>query len=79
VLKVNPGGPAAHAGLRGVRREGGYIVPGDVIESIGGKPVTSVARLEARLDDFRAGDRVRLGILRDGKRISVDTTLAAGR
>jgi len=38
-----------------------------------------LARLEARLDDFRAGDRVRLGILRDGKRVSVETTLVAGR
>jgi S1-C subfamily serine protease len=78
VLKVSPNGPAARAGLRGVQIERGYIVPGDVIQSVGGKPVTSVARLEARLDDFRAGERVRLGILRDGKRLDVETTLAAG-
>ena len=79
VLKATPGGPAARAGLRGVRIQRGYIVPGDVIVSIGGKRVSSVAHLEARLDDFRAGDRVRLGILRDGKKIDVETTLAAGR
>jgi S1-C subfamily serine protease len=78
VLKVNPNGPAQRAGLRGVRIERGYIIPGDVIQSVGGKPVTSVARLEARLDDFRAGDRVRLGILRDGKRMDVETVLSAG-
>jgi len=78
VLKVDPGGPAAHTGLHGVRIERGYIVPGDVIVSVGGKPVTSVARFEARLDDFRIGERVRLGIVRNGKRIEVETTLAAG-
>lgn len=78
VLKVNPTGPAAHAGLRAARIEHGYVTPGDVIVSVGGKAVTSVARLEARLDDFRAGDRVRLGILRNGKRVDVETTLAAG-
>jgi S1-C subfamily serine protease len=78
VLRVNPNGPAAHAGLRGARLERGHIVPGDVIQSVGGKPVPSVARLEARLDDFRAGERVRLGILRDGKRLDIETTLAAG-
>jgi S1-C subfamily serine protease len=78
VLKVNPGGPAARAGLRGARTERGYVVPGDVIVSVGGKAVTSAARLEARLDDFRAGDRIRLGVVRDGKRINVETTLTAG-
>ena len=78
VLKVDPGGPGARAGLRGVRIERGYIVPGDLIVSVGGKPVTSVARFEARLDDFRIGERVRLGIVRNGKRIEVETTLAAG-
>ena len=79
VLNVKRGGPAARAGLRGVQVDHGYIVPGDVIVSVGGKPVRSVARLEARLDDFRAGERVRLGIVRDGKHLDVETTLAAGR
>ena len=78
VLKVNPGGPAARAGLRGARIERGYIVPGDVIVAIEGKPVTSVARLEARLDDFSVGQRVRLGIVRDGRRMSIEATLGPG-
>jgi S1-C subfamily serine protease len=80
VLRVDPKGPAAAAGLRGARLErGGTVVPGDVIVSVNDKPVTSAARLEARLDDFNPGDRVRLGVLRGGKRISVDVTLATGR
>ncbi|HLX30837.1 MAG TPA: trypsin-like peptidase domain-containing protein [Casimicrobiaceae bacterium] len=79
VLRVDRGGPAARAGLRGARLErGGYIVPGDAIVSVEGKPVTSVSRLEARLDDFRIGDRVHLGILRSGKRLEVEATLASG-
>ena len=79
VLQVQPGGPAAAAGLRGARMgRGGTIYPGDVIVSVNDKPVKSTADLEARLDDFNPGDRVRLGVLRDGKRIRVEATLAAG-
>jgi len=79
VLKVAPGTPAAQAGLRPGRIERGAFIPGDVIVAVGERPVTSVARLEARLDDLNAGDRVRLQVLRDGKRIAVDVTLAPAR
>jgi S1-C subfamily serine protease len=80
VLKVVPNGPAAHAGLRPARLQAdGTVIPGDVIVAVGDQPVTSVARLEARLDDFRPGDRVRLDVLRGGRRTRVETTLAAGR
>jgi S1-C subfamily serine protease len=80
VLRVRPKGPAAAAGLRGARIEpGNVIVPGDAIVSVGDKPVDSVSRLQARLDDFNPGDRVRLGIVRGGKRMTVEAVLAAGR
>ena len=80
VLKVAPHGPGAAAGLRGARLErDGSFVPGDIIVAVGGQPVTSVSRLQARLDDYDPGARVRLGILRDGKHITVDATLAPGR
>ena len=79
VLKVTPGGPAAAAGVRPARIErGNAVTPGDVIVAIGDKPVTSVARLQARLDDFSPGDKLRLTVLRDGKRIGVDVTLGSG-
>jgi len=79
VLKVLPNGPAAAAGLRAAAlRRDGTVVPGDVIVAVGRQPVTTVARLEARLDDFNPGDRVPLEILRDGKRMTVEATLAAG-
>ena len=80
VLKVAPHGPGAAAGLRGARLErDGTFVPGDIIVAVGGQPVTSVSRLQARLDDFDPGARVSLGILRDGRHITVDATLAASR
>ena len=80
VLRVRPGGPAAKAGLRSARIErGNVIVPGDTILEVGGKAVDTVSKLQARLDDFNPGDRVRLGILRGGRRTTVEATLAAGR
>ena len=79
VLGLRPKGPAAAAGLRPARIDRGAVTPGDVIVTVGDKPVASVAKLEARLDDFSPGERVRLGVLRDGRRISVDVTLAAAR
>jgi S1-C subfamily serine protease len=39
--------------------------------------VTSVSRLEARLDDYQVGERVRLGVLRGGKHIDVEATLGS--
>jgi S1-C subfamily serine protease len=78
VLKVKPGGPAARAGLRGAQlKRRGYVVPGDVIVSVNGKAVTSVSRLEARLDDYRVGEKVSLGVLRDKNRIDVEATLGS--
>jgi len=80
VLKLTPDGPAAAAGLRPAKFErGNSIVPGDVIVAINDKPIASSLRLQSRLDDFKAGDKLRLAVLRDGKRINVDVTLAGGQ
>jgi S1-C subfamily serine protease len=40
--------------------------------------VASVGRLIGRLDDFKAGDTIRLGVLRDGARIELRATLQPG-
>jgi len=79
VLRVLPGSAAAAAGLQGasISREGG-IVAGDVILAVDGKPVDSVAKLTARLDDFQVGDTVRLTLLRGGARVEVPLSLQAG-
>ncbi|MFO1322887.1 MAG: trypsin-like peptidase domain-containing protein [Burkholderiales bacterium] len=80
VLKVAPRSPAADAGLRAARVDtDGSFVPGDIIVAVDDKPVPSVARLLARLDDYAPGDRVRLTVQRGERRVNVEATLAAER
>jgi len=76
---VAPGSAAEAAGLKGatISRDGA-IVPGDTIVAVEGKPVDSVGRLLARLDDYQVGDTVKLTVLRDGKKVDVRVTLKAG-
>ena len=79
VLGVEPGSAAARAGLAPLRlTPDGRPVAGDVIVAVDGKPVDSVARLLARLDDFDAGDTVPLTVLRGQQRLTVTVTLQAG-
>jgi S1-C subfamily serine protease len=79
VVRVRSGSPAAQAGLRGVRvGSRDSIIPGDVIVGIDGKEVDSVARLLARLDDYNAGDAVKLTVWREGEEVQVAVTLRAG-
>jgi S1-C subfamily serine protease len=53
------------------------VVPGDVILSVEGKQVTTSAQLAAILDDYRAGDEVRLELWRDGKHVEIKARLHA--
>ena len=79
ILRVRPGGPAEKAGLRGVRfGRRNAIFPGDVIIALNDKPIDSVGRLFARLDDCKPGDVVQLTVWRDGKKIRVPATLRSG-
>lgn len=76
VVRVPVGSPAAQAGLRGIRTgPSDSIVPGDVIVAIDGKEVESVARLLARLDDYRPGDSVKLTVWREGKTVELAAVL----
>ena len=78
VLRVEPGSPAARAGLRPARMAaGGQLVPGDVIVALGGARVEGASDLLAALDLMRAGDTVPLAVLRGGERVEIDVTLAA--
>ena len=78
ILNVPRGSPAAAAGLKGVvATRDGSIIPGDIITSIEGKPVDSVSKLAARLDDFRVGDKITLTVMRDGKSREVRVILQA--
>jgi S1-C subfamily serine protease len=79
VLQVQPNSSAAAAGLRGSRiGSDGSLVPGDVILAVNRQAVDSVPRLLARLDDYRIGDEVTLGLLREGRKIEVKAVLKAG-
>ncbi|MBN8453150.1 PDZ domain-containing protein [Accumulibacter sp.] len=79
ILRVVPGSAAAAAGLRGATLAAdGSIVAGDVVMAVDGKPVETVGRLLARLDDHRVGETVRLGVLRQGRSIEVAVVLEPG-
>jgi S1-C subfamily serine protease len=79
VLRVTPGSAAQAAGLKGAKiGADGRITPGDIITAVNGKPVDSVGKLIALLDDYRVGETVKLTVLRDGKNADVDVALQAG-
>ncbi len=79
ILHVKAGSPAAAAGLRAATVTRRTIVPGDIIVAIDGKPVESVGKFAARLDEYQAGDRIRLTLLRQGKSAEVSLTLQPGK
>ncbi len=56
VAQVFPASPASEAGIEF----------GDLLTTVGGKPVTSFPLLQTALDEFRAGDRVKVQVVRDG-------------
>lgn len=65
VPSVVPASPAAAAGVR----------PGDLITSLDGSPVTEGGELLQLLAKRQAGDKVKLGIVRDSREIDVTVTL----
>jgi S1-C subfamily serine protease len=78
VRDVFRGTGAAEAGLEGTtvdRR--GRVVPGDVVQEIDGKRVTSVGDLLGRLGAYRPGDTVTLTVWRDGRTRTVRVRLQA--
>ena len=79
ILRVTRGSSAAAAGLRGVTIDAdGGIAAGDIIVAVAGKPVTSVAELNGRLDDLEVGANTSLTVVRDGKKIDIPVILQAG-
>ncbi len=78
VLGVTPGSAAEAAGMKGARIDEEGITPGDIIVSIGGTPVDSVAKLLGLLDDRRVGEAVRVEVLRESGRTELTVTLQAG-
>lgn len=65
IVEAVADGPAASAGL----------VDGDLIVEVAGQPVRRMADLAAAIQAAAAGDRLSIGVLRDGVRQLVDVTL----
>lgn len=79
VLRVAKGSTAEVAGLRGARfSRDGSIVPGDIIVAVEGKPIDSVGKLLAELDEYKVGDTIRLVVLRGRGRVEVSVALQPG-
>ena len=78
VLEVSPQSGAAEAGLQPTRRDqNGRLVLGDVIVSIDGKAIDSDDDLATVLEDYKAGDRVKVTLVRGGKEQDVTVVLKA--
>lgn len=81
IFDVVPGSPAFKAGLEGasqiVLREGReYRVGGDIIVSVDGSDVRKIDDILIRLQrDKEVGDTLTLGVLRDGRSVSMDVLL----
>jgi putative serine protease PepD len=73
IAEVVPGGPAARAGLQPGSSLTGQ--GGDVIVSIDGRPVTAPDDVSEHIAGKKPGDRVRVEVLRDGRRKSVEVEL----
>lgn len=80
IVEVTPGSSAAEAGLKASRmtRDGG-VIPGDVIQTIDGQPVETVAEMDRLLDTRQAGEKVRVGYWRDGHVFQQVLTLTVPR
>jgi S1-C subfamily serine protease len=78
ILGVVPGTPAAKAGLEATRRDQfGRIAIGDVIVGVDDQPIEKNADLYIALEKHKAGDKVKLTIVRGGQsKLEVMTELA---
>jgi Do/DeqQ family serine protease len=66
VSQVVEGSPADHAGIR----------TGDVITAVNGQPVKSNSELRNTIGLRRVGDKVEIGLVRDGKPLKVTAVIA---
>ena len=80
VLAVEPGSPAAAAGLQPARiGRNESIVIGDVITAIDERPITKVDDLIDALDHAAPGQEVNVTLQRASQQLQVQAKLAAGR
>jgi S1-C subfamily serine protease len=77
IAEVIPGGPAAQAGLRGIRRIAGtnQAQPGDVILAIDGQEIGGLEDYQRTLAKYKPGDRVTVRYLRNEEESETTATL----
>ena len=83
IERVDPGGPAAQAGIRGGTRSvlaglQELRVGGDVLVAVNGKELASQMDLNLLLNRAWPGDTVTLTIIRDGKKMDIPVKLGDG-
>ncbi len=79
--QVNPGGPAAKAGLHGGDRQAilgmrRILLGGNVITAIDGRPITGQMDLNLALNRKRPGDTVKVDYYRGGQKMEAQVTLS---
>jgi len=74
ILRTLPNSAAARAGLRGVDMPTSTL--GDVIVSVNDKPVQRLSDLTNELDEIGVGHDVKLGIVRNNRRETINVTVA---
>ena len=72
VREVDPDGPAARAGILG----DGSVAGGDVILSVDGRQVRSMADIDDVVSRHRPGDGIPVVLSRDGSRLTVQVQLS---
>jgi S1-C subfamily serine protease len=76
VMRVDPNGPGARAGLRPTRRDlAGDIHLGDLIVGIDDKTLESTEDFFTAMEEREPGDEVTLAIVREGQAVSVPLKL----
>jgi Do/DeqQ family serine protease len=66
IVEIVPGSPAEKAGLQ----------PGDLIRTFNGQPIADILALRSHVAEMELGEKVQLGLLRGGKALTVETTVA---